>query len=38
VFFIAAGGLVVFLVAQPWKAIRGHVHDDLEPTGAERQG
>lgn len=33
---IALVGLVAFLVVQPASTIRTHVHDDLEPTGAER--
>ncbi|MGZ4591071.1 MAG: APC family permease [Actinomycetes bacterium] len=37
-FLIAVVGLVVFLIAQPAKAITRHVHDELEATGAERHG
>jgi amino acid transporter len=29
-------GLLVFLVVKPWTQIAKHVHDELEPTGAER--
>ncbi|HEV3213686.1 MAG TPA: APC family permease [Acidimicrobiales bacterium] len=29
-------GLIVFLIVRPWKTISAHVHDELEPTGAER--
>ena len=29
-------GLVAYVVAKPWQAIARHLHDDLEPTGAER--
>jgi amino acid transporter len=35
-FLIAVVGLMVFLIAHPARTITGHVHDDLEPTGAER--
>jgi amino acid transporter len=35
---IALVGLVVYLVARPTKSIIQHVHDELEPTGAERHG
>jgi hypothetical protein len=35
---IALVGLVAFLVVRPWRTISGHVHDELEPTGAERHG
>lgn len=31
-------GLVAFLLAQPAKRIGSHLHDDLEPAGAERSG
>jgi hypothetical protein len=30
--------LLAFVIAKPWQAIARHVHDDLEPTGAERRG
>ena len=35
-FVIALVGLAAYVVAKPWQAIARHVHDDLEPTGAER--
>jgi amino acid transporter len=35
-FVIAVVGLVAYVVAKPWQAIGRHLHDDLEPTGAER--
>jgi amino acid transporter len=35
---IAIVGLFAYVVAKPWQAIGRHVHDDLEPTGAERRG
>jgi amino acid transporter len=35
-FVIAVVGLLAYVVAQPWKEIGRHVHDDLEPSGAER--
>jgi amino acid transporter len=37
-FVIAVVGLLAYVVAKPWQAIGRHVHDDLEPTGAERHG
>jgi amino acid transporter len=37
-FVIAVVGAVYFLVARPDKKVGRHVHDDLEPTGAERHG
>jgi amino acid transporter len=37
-FVIAVVGLLAFVIAKPWQAIARHVHDDLEPTGAERRG
>jgi amino acid transporter len=33
---IALLGLVYFVLARPDRGIAGHVHDELEPTGAER--
>jgi amino acid transporter len=33
---IAAIGTVLFLLAKPGRAVGQHVHDTLEPTGAER--
>jgi amino acid transporter len=35
---MALVGLVAFLVVRPWRPISRHVHDELEPTGAERHG
>ena len=35
-FVIAVVGAVYFLVARPDKRVGQHVHDELEPTGAER--
>jgi len=35
---IAVVGAVYFLVARPDKRVGQHVHDALEPTGAERHG
>jgi amino acid transporter len=35
-FVIAVVGLLAYVVAKPWQAIGRHLHDDLEPTGAER--
>jgi amino acid transporter len=29
-------GLILFLIVRPWSRIAQHVHDELEPTGAER--
>ncbi len=34
---IAVVGLVAYLVVKPWRSIGSHLHDDLEPTGAERR-
>lgn len=34
---VALLGLVLFLVRRPDRAVSRHVHDDSEPTGAERQ-
>ena len=28
-------GLIVFLLVRPWRTVSAHVHDELEPTGAE---
>jgi amino acid transporter len=33
---IAIVGAVYFFLAHPTKRVAGHIHDDLEPTGAER--
>jgi amino acid transporter len=35
-FLIALVGAVFFLIARPDRGVAGHVHDDLEATGAER--
>ena len=35
---IAAVGAVYFLIARPDRKVAAHVHDQLEPTGAERHG
>jgi amino acid transporter len=35
-FVIAVVGLVVFLIGRPDRGVAQHVHDPLEPTGAER--
>ncbi|MDQ1629559.1 MAG: hypothetical protein QOI54_3303 [Actinomycetota bacterium] len=35
---IAAVGLLAYLVVAPWRSVGQHVHDDLEPAGAERRG
>jgi amino acid transporter len=29
-------GLLLFLVVRPWAKVGAHLHDELEPTGAER--
>lgn len=29
-------GLLVFVLVRPWRTISAHLHDELEPTGAER--
>jgi hypothetical protein len=31
-------GAAYFVVARPDKRVGGHLHDELEPTGAERHG
>ncbi len=36
IFIIAVVGAVFFLIARPDKPVAGHLHDELEPTGAER--
>ena len=33
---IAVVGAIYFLIARPDKALRTHLHDEREPTGAER--
>ena len=35
-FIVALVGVIVFLIARPEKEIAHHVHDEAEPTGAER--
>jgi amino acid transporter len=35
-FVITVGGAVYFFAARPDRGVRHHVHDDVEPTGAER--
>ena len=35
---IAVVGAVYFLIARPDRKVAGHVHDQLEPTGADRHG
>jgi amino acid transporter len=35
-FVIAVVGLIAYVIAKPWQTIGQHLHDDLEPTGAER--
>jgi hypothetical protein len=34
---IAAVGAIYFVIARPDKRVKQHLHDALEPTGAERQ-
>jgi amino acid transporter len=36
-FVIAVVGAVYFFIARPDRGVRQHLHDNLEPTGAERQ-
>ena len=38
IFVITVVGAVYFFLARPDKPVAAHVHDDLEPTGAERMG
>jgi hypothetical protein len=33
---IAVVGAAYFLIARPDRGVRQHLHDSLEPTGAER--
>ncbi len=33
---VALVGVVAFLIGRPERTIRGHLHDEAEPTGAER--
>jgi hypothetical protein len=35
-FVIAVVGAVYFLIGRPDRGVASHVHDNLEPTGAER--
>ena len=35
-FVILILGLLLFLIVRPWTRISQHVHDELEPSGAER--
>ena len=35
---IAVVGAIYFFIARPDRKVAGHVHDPLEPTGAERHG
>jgi amino acid transporter len=35
---IALVGVIYFLIARPDRKVAGHLHDTLEPTGAERHG
>ena len=37
-FVITVVGGIYFLIARPDKKVAAHVHDELEPTGAERHG
>ena len=36
-FVIAVVGAIYFFAARPDRGVRHHLHDDLEPTGAERE-
>jgi amino acid transporter len=38
IFVIAVIGALYFFIARPDRGVRQHLHDTLEPTGAERQG
>ncbi|HEX8977526.1 MAG TPA: amino acid permease [Solirubrobacteraceae bacterium] len=38
IFVIAVVGAVYFVIGRPDRGVRGHVHDELEATGAERAG
>ncbi len=33
---IALAGALYFVLARPDRGVAGHLHDELEPTGAER--
>ena len=35
---VALVGLAVFLLGKPDRSVRTHLHDEAEPTGAERHG
>jgi hypothetical protein len=35
---VAIVGVAVFLLGRPERAVRTHLHDEAEPTGAERHG
>jgi hypothetical protein len=35
-FVIALVGAILFLVTRPDRKLRTHLHDELEPSGAER--
>ena len=35
-FVIAVAGALYFFIARPDRPLRAHLHDELEPTGAER--
>jgi hypothetical protein len=35
-FLIALVGAVLFLIRRPDRVVRRHLHDESEPTGAER--
>ena len=36
IFVIAVAGALYFFIARPDRPLRAHLHDELEPTGAER--
>src|SRR5436190_6320272 len=38
IFVITVAGALYFFLARPDRPVAGHVHDELEPTGAERLG
>src|SRR4051794_31876008 len=37
-FVVAVVGVVLFLITRPDRTVRGHLHDELEPTPAELSG
>jgi hypothetical protein len=37
IFIIAVVGALYFFTARPDRGVARHLHDDLEPTGAERE-